>query len=115
MDGGFHVGPVEIRGGGAVGAVDELGREGEHVPEERALLVHFVDVEAGVVFQGRVVDLVEDVAGGFARVVEVYGGLGTGRGEGEVFFAVVGEAAGFVQAFELGEEGGVELEEGLVL
>ena len=115
VDGGFDVGAVEVGGWGVVGAVDELGGEGEHVPEEGALLVHFVDVEAGVVGQGGVVDQVEDVAVGFARVVEEDGRLFAGWGEGEVFFAVVGVAAGFVEPFELGEEGVVEFEQGLVL
>ena len=114
VDGGFDVGAVEVGGWGVVGAVDELRGEGEHVPEEGALLVDFVNVEARVVGQGGVVDHVEDVAGGLAGVVEVDGGLVAGGGEGEVFFAVVGVAAGFVERFELGEEGVVELEHGLV-
>lgn len=114
VDGGFDVRPVEV-GRCAFGGVDELGGEGEHVPEQGALLVHFVDVEAGVVRQGGVVDLVEDIAVGFAGVVEEHGWLVAGGWEGEVFGAEVGVSAGFVEAFELGEEGGVELEEGLVL
>ena len=113
MDGGFDVRAVEV-GRGAGGGVDELGGEGEHVPEQRALLVHFVDVEAGVVGQGGVVNHVEDVTIGFAGEVEEHGWLVPGGWEGEVFFAEGGVPAGFVEAFELGEEGGVELEEGLV-
>lgn len=103
MDGGFDVGAVEV-GGSAVGSVDELGGEGEDVPEKRALLVHFVDVEAGVVCQGGQVDLVEDIAVGFASVVEEDGCLVTGRWEGEVLFSEIGVSAGFVETFKLGEE-----------
>ena len=49
VDGGFYICAVEVSGGAACGLVDELGREGEDVPKQRALLVDFVDVEAGVV------------------------------------------------------------------
>ena len=113
VDGSFDVRAVEV-GHGAFGGVDELGGEGEDVPEERALLVDFVDVEAGVVLQGGVVDHIEDVAVGFAGVVEKHGWLVSGRWEGEVFFSVFGIAAGLVKTFELGEERVVELEEGLI-
>ena len=114
VDGGFDVRAVEVSCG-AGGGVDELGGEGEDVPEEGALLVDFVDVEARVVCEGGVVDEVEDVAVAFGGEVEVFGGLVSGWGEGEVFFAEVGVAAGFIEAVDLGEEGLVELEEGLVL
>ena len=48
MDGGLDVRAVEIGCWGAGRVVDELGGEGEDVPEEGALLVYFVDVEAGI-------------------------------------------------------------------
>ena len=97
VHGCFDVRAVEI-GGGAVGREFEFCGEREHVPEQRAHLVDFVDVEAGVYLQGDVVDCVEDVAcfagpGG--------GGLHAGGREGEVFGAVVGEAAGLVEGVEL--------------
>ncbi len=114
MDGGFDVGAVKVCVG-AVGGVDELGGEGEDVPEEGALLIHFVDVEAGVVGQGGIVDQIEDIAVGFAGEVEEFGRLVARRREGEVFFAEIGEAAGLVETVELGHEGLVELEEGFVL
>ena len=114
VDGGFDICAVEVCGRGACGAVDELGGEGEDVPEQRALLVDFVNVEAGVVGQGSIVNQIEDVAVGFAGVVEEYGWLVSGGWEGEVFFAEVGVSAGFVETFKLGEERVVELEEGLV-
>ena len=103
VDGGFDVGAIEIDGS-TFGAVDELGGEAENVPEERALLVDFVDVEAGVVHQGGIVDHVEDVAVGFAGEVEEYCGLVSRRWEGEVFVAEGGVSAGFVETFELGNE-----------
>ena len=95
MDGGLDVRAVEI-GGCAFGGVDELGGEGEDVPEERALLVDFVDVEAGIVGQGCGVDHVEDVAVGFTGVVEKHRCLVSWWWEGEVFFSEVGVSAGFV-------------------
>lgn len=114
VNGCLDVCAVEVRGG-AFGGVDELGGEGEDVPEEGTLLVDFVDVEAGVVGQGGGVDQVEDVAVGFAGEVEEYGWLVSGRGKSQVFFSKVGVSAGFVEAFEFGEERVVELEKGLVL
>ena len=114
VDGGFDVCAVEVGGGGACGGVDELGGEGKDIPEERALLVDFVDVEAGVVGQGGIIDQIEDVAVGFTGVVEEYGWLIARRWEGEVFFAEVSVSAGFVETFELGEERGIEFEEGLI-
>ena len=95
---GFHVRTVEIRIC-AVGRVDQLGGERQHVPEQRALLIDLVDVEAGVHFQSGVVDLVEDVAVCFRGEVEVFGGLVAGWGEGEVGFSEGGVAAGFVEGF----------------
>lgn len=103
VDGGFDVGAVEIDGS-TFGGVDELGGEAEDVPEERALLVDFVDVKAWVIGQGGIVDHVEDVAVGFAGVVEEYGGLVSRRWEGEVFVAEGSVSAGFVETFELGDE-----------
>ena len=114
VDGGFDICAVEVCGGGACRGVDELGGEGEDVPEQWALLVDFVDVEAGVVGQGGIVNQIEDVAVSFAGVVEEYGWLVSGGWEGEVFFAEVGVSAGFVETLKLGEERVVELEEGLV-
>lgn len=114
VDGGFDVRAIEV-GGSAFGGVDELGGEGEDVPEEGALLVDFVDVEAGVVCQGGIIDHVENIAVGFAGVVEEYGWLVSGRWECEVLFSEVGVSAGLVETFELGEERGIELKEGLVL
>lgn len=113
MEGGFDVGPIKVSGC-AFGGVDELGGEGEHVPEEGALLVDFVNVEAGVYGQRGVVDHAEDVAIGFAGEIEEFGGLVAGWGEGEVFFAESGVAAGLVERFEGGENGGVEVEDVLV-
>lgn len=103
VQGGFDVGAVEVRGWRADGVIEELRGEGEHVPEEGALLVDLVDVEAGVNFEGFGVDEVEDEAGlvGGAGVVEEEGRLGAWRREGEVFGAVVGVAAGFVEGVEL--------------
>lgn len=114
VDGGFDICAVEVSGGGACGGVDELSGEGEDVPKQRALLVDFVDVEAGVVGQGGIVNQIEDVAIGFAGVVEEYGWLVSRGWEGEVFFAEGGVSAGFVEIFKLGEERVIELEEGLV-
>lgn len=113
MQGGFNVRAVEVDGR-AFRGVDELRGEAERVKEERALLDDFVDVEARVYGQGGVVDHVEDVAGGFRGVVEVFGRLVAGWGEGEVFGAEGGVAAGFVEGFEGGDEGGVEVEDVLV-
>ena len=92
VQGGFHVGPVEICVC-ACGSVDELGGKGEHVPEQRTLLVDFVDVEAGVYGEGGVVDHVEDVAVGFAGEVEVFGWLIARWGKGEIFISESGVAA----------------------
>ena len=114
VDGGFDVGAVEVCGG-AVGGVDELGGEGEDVPEEGALLVDFVDVEAGVVGQGGVVDQVQDIAVAFGGEVEVFRGLVSRRREREVFFSEVCVSAGFIETVDLIEERLIELEEGLVL
>ena len=84
VDRGFDVRTVEV-GGGAFGGVDELGWEGDDVPEERALLVDFVNVEAGIDCQGGIVNHIEDVAVGFASVIEEHGWLVSGRWEGEIF------------------------------
>ena len=40
---------IEV-GAGAIGCIDELSWEAEDVPEERALLDYFVDIEARVYF-----------------------------------------------------------------
>lgn len=109
VDGGFDVGAVEVCGG-AFGGVDELGGEGEDVPEERALLVDFVDVEAGIVGQGGVVDQVKNIAVAFGGEVEVFGWLVSRRREGEVLFSQVGVSAGFIETVELSDERLVELE-----
>ena len=114
MNGGFDVRAVEVCGS-AFGGVDELGGERKYVPEERALLVDFVNVEAGVVCQGSIIDHVENVAVGFAGVIEEYSGLVAGRWEGKIFFPQVGISAGFVKTFKLGDERVVEFEEGLIL
>ena len=114
MNGGFDVGAIEV-GGCTFGGVDELGGEGEDVPEERTLLIDFVDVEARIVCQGGIVNHIEDIAVGFTGVVEKYCWLVSGRWEGEIFLSHFGVSAGFVETFELGKERGVELEEGLVL
>ena len=114
VDGGFDVRTVEI-GGGAFGGVDELGGEGDDVPEERALLVYFVNVEAGIDCQGGIINHVEDITGGLAGVIEEHGWLVSGRWEGEIFLSYVGISAGFVKAFELSKERVIELEHGLVL
>ena len=110
VQGGFHVGAVEV-GVCAFGGVDELGGEGEDVPEEGALLIDLVDVEAGVDGQKGVVEHGEDVAGG---VVEEFGGLVARWGEGEVGVAEGGVAAGLVEGGDLGEECRVEVEDVLV-
>ena len=96
VDGGFDICAVEVCGGGACGSIDELGGEGENVPKQRALLVDFVDVEAGVVGQCGLINQIEDVTVGFAGVVEEYGWLVSGGREGEVFFAEFSVSAGFV-------------------
>ena len=114
MDGCFDVRAIEV-GGCAFGGVDELGGEGEDVPEERTLLIDFVDVEAGIVCQGGIVNHVEDIAVGFAGVVEKHCWLVSRRWEGEVFLSYVGVSARFIETFELSKERGIELEEGLVL
>lgn len=114
MDGGFDVRAVEVCGG-AVGGVEELGGKGEDIPEERTLLIDFVDVETGVDCQSRVVDHVEDVAISLTGKIEEHCWLISGRGEGQVFFSEVGVAAGLVETFDLSEERFIELEKGLVL
>jgi len=112
VHGGFDVCAVEIRGWCAGGVVDEFGGEGEDVPEEGALLVDLVDVEARVIFKGLAVDQIEDVAGlvGGAGVIEVVRRLDARGWKSHVFGAVVCVAAGLVETFELGEEGAVEAE-----
>ena len=115
VDGGFHVGAVEICSTGSIGGVDELGGEADDVPKQRALLIDLVDVEARVVSQGGFVDQVENIAVGFAGEVEELGWLVSGRWEGEVCVSKVGVAARLVKAFELREERVIEFEEGLVL
>ena len=114
VDGGFDVGSVEV-GGCAFRGIEECGREGEHVPEEGALLVDFVDVETGVEGQCGSVDQVENVTVGLAGVVEVYRGLVSGRWEGEILFSEVGVSAGFIETLDFGDEGVVESEHSLVL
>ena len=114
VDGGFDVCAVEVCGG-AFGGVDELGGEGEDVPEEGALLVYFVDIEAGVVGQGGVVDQVQDIAVAFSGEIEVFRWLVSWRREREVFFSEIGVSAGFIETVDLSEERLIELEEGLVL
>lgn len=114
VDGGFDIFAVEVCGGGACGLVDELGGEGEDVPKQRALLVDFVDVEAGVVGQRGLIDHIEDVTVGFAGVVEEYGWLVSGGWECEIFLAEGSVSAGLVKTFKLGKERVIELEKSLV-
>ena len=95
MKSGFDISAVEI-GIRALRGVDQLGREGEHIPEEWALLVDFVDIEARVDLQGGIVDQVKHIAIRLARVVEERGGLNARGWVLEVFLAVSGIATGLV-------------------
>ena len=74
MHGGFNVGPAEVDVS-TCGRVDEFGGEAEDVPRQGTHLSDFVDVETGVRVEGGLVDEVEEVAVGFAGVIEEYGRL----------------------------------------
>ena len=110
VHGGFDVRAVEVRVC-AFGRVFQCCREGEHVPQQRTLLVDLVDVEARVYRQDGFVQAVEDVALGL-RAVDAQRRLGARRGESKILGAEVGVAAGLVERGHLVEEGAVEVEEG---
>ncbi len=66
---GLDVAPVEVCTC-ARGRINELCGKAEDVPEQRALLVDFVDIKARIEGQGSIVDHAKNITIGLASVVE---------------------------------------------